>query len=63
MRSSDPFPGKVCQRSWNGKQWNRRTPMAGAGQDKAYGAAIPEDGTRKIILYLQAHYTPDTLKQ
>ncbi len=37
--------------------------MAGAGQDKAYGAAIPEDGTRKIILYLQAHYTPDTRKQ
>jgi mono/diheme cytochrome c family protein len=31
--------------------------------NKAYGAAIPEDSTRKIILYLQAHYTPDTRKQ
>ena len=31
--------------------------------NKTYGAAIPEDSTRKIILYLQAHYTPDTRKQ
>lgn len=30
---------------------------------KAYGAAIPDDSTRKIILYLQSHYTPDTRKQ
>jgi mono/diheme cytochrome c family protein len=30
---------------------------------KTYGAAIPEDSTRKIILYLQAHYTPETRKQ
>jgi mono/diheme cytochrome c family protein len=30
---------------------------------KTYGAAIPEDSTRKIILYLQAHYTPDSRKQ
>ena len=25
--------------------------------NKAYGAAIPEDTTQKIIRYLQAHYT------
>ena len=31
--------------------------------NKAYGAAIPEDSTRKIISYLQAHYTPETRKQ
>jgi hypothetical protein len=31
--------------------------------NKAYGAAIPEESTRKIILYLQTHYTPDTRKQ
>jgi hypothetical protein len=31
--------------------------------NKAYGAAIPEDSTRKIILYLQAHYTPGNRKQ
>jgi mono/diheme cytochrome c family protein len=31
--------------------------------NKAFGAAIPEDSTRKIILYLQAHYTPDNRKQ
>jgi hypothetical protein len=31
--------------------------------NKTFGAAIPEDNTRKIILYLQAHYTPDTRKQ
>ena len=31
--------------------------------NKAYGAAIPEDTTRKIIAYLQAHYTPETRKR
>jgi hypothetical protein len=31
--------------------------------NKTFGAAIPEDNTKKIILYLQAHYTPDTHKQ
>lgn len=31
--------------------------------NKTLGAAIPEDNTRKILLYLQAHYTPDTRKQ
>jgi hypothetical protein len=31
--------------------------------NKTFGAAIPEDNTQKIILYLQAHYTPDTRKQ
>ena len=31
--------------------------------NKAFGAAIPDDATQKIILYLQAHYTPDTRKQ
>jgi len=31
--------------------------------NKTFGAAIPEDNTKKIILYLQAHYTPDTRKQ
>jgi hypothetical protein len=31
--------------------------------NKTFGAAIPEDSTRKVILYLQAHYTPDTRKQ
>lgn len=30
--------------------------------NKAYGAGIPEDTTRKIIAYLQAHYTPETRK-
>jgi hypothetical protein len=30
---------------------------------KTYGAAIPDDSTRKIILYLQTHYTPETRKQ
>jgi mono/diheme cytochrome c family protein len=28
----------------------------------ALGADIPEDATRKIILYLQSHYTPETRK-
>ena len=27
--------------------------------NKAYGAGIPEDTTRKIIAYLQTHYTPE----
>jgi hypothetical protein len=31
--------------------------------NKAFGAAIPDENTKKIILYLQAHYTPDTRKQ
>jgi hypothetical protein len=30
--------------------------------NKTFGAAIPDDSTRKILLYLQAHYTPDTRK-
>ena len=30
--------------------------------NKAYGAGIPEDTTRKIIVYLQTHYTPETRK-
>jgi len=25
--------------------------------NKTFGAAIPEENTQKIILYLQAHYT------
>jgi len=29
---------------------------------KAYGAGIPEEIARKIIAYLQTHYTPETLK-
>ena len=28
-----------------------------------YGALIPEDETRRIIAYLQAHYTPETRRQ
>jgi hypothetical protein len=28
--------------------------------NKAFGAAIPEDSSRKIVSYLQAHYTMDT---
>jgi hypothetical protein len=31
--------------------------------NKAFGAAIPNENTQKIILYLQSHYTPDTRKQ
>ena len=31
--------------------------------NKTYGAAIPEDSTRKIIAYLQAQYAPETRKQ
>jgi hypothetical protein len=31
--------------------------------NKAYGAGIPEDVARKIIAYLQSHYTPETRKQ
>ncbi len=31
--------------------------------NKTFGAAIPDDNTQKIILYLQAHYAPDTRKQ
>ena len=29
----------------------------------AYGAGIPEDTTRKIIAYLQTHYTPESRKR
>jgi mono/diheme cytochrome c family protein len=29
---------------------------------KAYGAGIPEDTARKIIAYLQTHYTPESRK-
>ena len=31
--------------------------------NKAYGAGIPEDTTKKIVAYLQAHYTPETRKR
>lgn len=31
--------------------------------NKAFGAAIPDENARKIILYLQAHYTPENRKQ
>ena len=31
--------------------------------NKTFGAAIPDDSTKKIILYLQAHYTPENRKQ
>jgi len=31
--------------------------------NKAYGAAIPEDTSRKIIAYLQAQYTPENRKR
>jgi hypothetical protein len=31
--------------------------------NKTFGAAIPDENTQKIILYLQAHYTPETRKQ
>ena len=31
--------------------------------NKAYGAAIPEDTARKIIAYLQTHYTPESRKR
>jgi hypothetical protein len=30
---------------------------------KAYSAGIPEDTAKKIIAYLQTHYTPETRKQ
>jgi mono/diheme cytochrome c family protein len=30
--------------------------------NKAMGAGIPEDAARKIVSYLQAHYTPETRK-
>ena len=30
--------------------------------NKAYGAGIPDDTARKIIAYLQTHYTPETRK-
>jgi hypothetical protein len=31
--------------------------------NKAYGAGIPEETTRKIIEYLQTHYTPESRKR
>jgi hypothetical protein len=31
--------------------------------NKAYGAGIPEDTTRKIVGYLQTHFTPETRKR
>jgi hypothetical protein len=31
--------------------------------NKAFGAGIPEENTKKIILYLQAHYTAENRKQ
>jgi hypothetical protein len=30
--------------------------------NKAYGAGIPEDTARKIVAYLQAHFTPENRK-
>jgi mono/diheme cytochrome c family protein len=30
--------------------------------NKIFGAAIPDEETRKIIRYLQAHYTPENRK-
>ena len=31
--------------------------------NKTFGATIPDENARKIILYLQAHYTPENRKQ
>ena len=31
--------------------------------NKTFGAAIPEESTQKIILYLQAHYTAENRKE
>ncbi len=31
--------------------------------NKIFGAAIPDENARKIILYLQAHYAPENRKQ
>jgi mono/diheme cytochrome c family protein len=31
--------------------------------NKTFGAGIPEDNTKRIILYLQARYTPENRKQ
>jgi hypothetical protein len=31
--------------------------------NKAFGAAIPQEDTQKIILYLRAHYTAENRKQ
>jgi hypothetical protein len=31
--------------------------------NKVFGASIPDENTQKIILYLRAHYTPDSRKQ
>jgi hypothetical protein len=34
-----------------------------AKMQKAYGANIPEEISKKIILYLGSHYTPETRKR
>jgi hypothetical protein len=31
--------------------------------NRTFGAGIPEDNTKRITLYLQAHYTPENRKQ
>jgi hypothetical protein len=31
--------------------------------NKTFGAGIPEENTRKIILYLQGHYTAENRKR
>jgi hypothetical protein len=31
--------------------------------NKTFGAGIPEDNTKRIILYLQAHYTAENRKR
>jgi len=49
----------TMQPSLHGATWEAEVDK----MNKTYGAAIPEDSTRKIILYLQAHYTTDTRKQ
>lgn len=33
-----------------------------AKMKKAFGAEIPEDSAQRIIMYLQAHYTPENRK-
>lgn len=33
-----------------------------AKMNKVFGAAIPDDSSQKIILYLRAHYTPENRK-
>jgi hypothetical protein len=31
--------------------------------NKTFGAAIPDENSRRIVLYLEAHYTPENRKQ